>query len=282
MSADKTAEKFQLPDEISKVTQTSPKDLVVVSIPKMGKGTILGALTREKNALVLDLEKGGYDYIEARKLSTYPTDQTTKWESFQNYIRFRNALLEQKGKYDFLIVDGLSDLDDLSELGGTLAYMNTVIGKKFNREGGMEGGRKFEPDEPQFKSVLSLPDGAGYLHTRTWFMQQIEIFRQIAPNRIYAAHIIDKYIKDNGKEEVMGSEIALTGQLKRIFASRVTSMAKLIADGEKRYLNFEVLNDSIVAGSRAPQLKGKILISEQKPDGTLTVYWDNIYKSNND
>ena len=125
-------EKFVLPDEISKVTVTAPKDLVVVSIPKMGKGTILGALTREKNALVLDLEKGGYDYIEARKLSTYTSDQTTRWESFQNYIRFRNALLEQKGKYDFLIIDGLSDLDDLSELGGTLAYMNSIIGKKFN------------------------------------------------------------------------------------------------------------------------------------------------------
>jgi len=281
MSQTEKVDKIQLPDEISKVTQTHPKDLVIVSIPKMGKGTILGALTREKNALVLDLEKGGYDYIEARKLSTYESDQSTRWESFQNYIRFRNALLEEKGKYDYLIIDGLSDLDDLSELGGTLAYMNTIIGKKFNREGNSESGRKYEPYEPQFKSVLSLPDGAGYLHTRTWFMQQVEFFRQIAPHRIYAAHIVDKYIKDNGKEEVMGSEIALTGQLKRIFASRVTSMAKLVADGDKRYLNFDVLNDSIVAGSRAPQLKGRILISEQKPDGSLTTHWENIYSTNN-
>jgi len=269
---------MELPEEITKVTNTNPRDLVLISIPKMGKGTILGALTREKNAIVLDLEKGGYDYIPARKLSTYTSDLTTKWESFQNYIKFRNALLDQKGKYDYLIIDGLSDLDDLSELGGTLAYMNSVQGKKFNRVGGTETGRKYEPTEPEFKSVITLPEGYGYRHSRDWFMQQIDFFRQIAPYRIYAAHITDKYIKDNGKEEVTGSEIALTGQLKRIFASKVTAMAKLVADDNKRYLNFDVLNDSIVAGSRAPQLRGRILISEQDSEGNTTTFWDNIYK----
>ena len=277
-TVEKEEEKSILPEDITPVTQSSPKDLVIVSIPKMGKGTILGALTTQKNAIVLDLEKGGYEYIPARKLSTYTNDQTSRWESYQNYLKFRNALLEQKGKYEYLIVDGLSDLDDLSELGGTLAYMNTIIGKKFNRVGGLETGRKYEPTEPEFKSVLTLPEGGGYYHTRMWFMQQIDFFRQIAPYRIYAAHITDKYIKDNGKEEVMGSEIALTGQLKRIFASKVTALAKLIADGNERYLNFDVLNDSIVAGSRAPQLKGRILISKQDSEGNTTTYWDNIYK----
>ncbi len=274
----KTEEKESLlPDGITEVSNTNPRDLVVVSIPKMGKGTILGALTTQQNAIVLDLEKGGYEYIPARKLSTYTSDQTTRWESFQNYIKFRNALLNEKGKYEYLIVDGLSDLDDLADLGGTLHYMNTIIGKKFNRVGGVETGRKYEPTEPEFKSVLTLPEGAGYLHTRNWFMQQIDFFRQIAPYRIYAAHITDKYIKDNGKEEVTGSEIALTGQLKRIFASKVTALAKLVADGNERHLNFEVMNDSIVAGSRAPQLKGKIIISKQV-DGVTETYWDNIYK----
>lgn len=274
----KEKEEVQLPDDITQVKNTNPRDLVILSIPKMGKGTILGSLTTKQNAIVLDLEKGGYEYIPARKLSTYTSDQTTRWESFQNYIKYRNSLLDQKGKYDYLIIDGLSDLDDLSELGGTLHYMNTIIGKKFNRVGGVETGRKYEPYEPEFKSVLTLPDGAGYLHTRNWFMQQIDFFRQIAPYRIYAAHITDKYIKDNGKEEIMGSEIALTGQLKRIFASKVTALAKLIADGNERYLNFEVLNDSIVAGSRAPQLKGKIIISKQDKDGVTETYWENIYK----
>jgi len=277
----KTAEqeKFKLPDEISQVTNTNPRDLVIVSIPKMGKGTILGSMTRERNAIVLDLEKGGYEYIPARKLSTYTNDSTTQWESFQNYIKYRNALLEQKGKYDYLVIDGLSDLDALSEIGGTLAYMSSIQGKKFNREGGTEVGRKYVPSESEFKSVSTLPEGYGYRHTREWFLQQIDFFRQISPYRIYAAHITDKYIKDNGKEEVTGSEIALTGQLKRIFASKVTALAKLVAEGNERYLNFDVLNDSIVAGSRAPQLEGRILISKHDPATKETeTFWDSIYK----
>ncbi len=275
----KETEELKLPDEITEVTITAPRDLVVVSIPKMGKGTILGDFTKKFNALVLDLEKGGYEYIPARKLSAYTSQETNDWEAFQNYLKYRKTLMENKGKYEYLIIDGLSDLDRMSEIGGTLAYMNSIIGKKFNREGGTEFGKKYEPTDAEFKSVLTLPDGAGYAHTRRWFLDQVEFFRQISPYRIYAAHITDKYIKDNGKEEVIGAEIALTGQLKRIFASKVTALAKLTADGTDRYLSFDVLNDSIVAGSRAPQLKGKILISKQEKDESVTTFWENIYKN---
>ena len=276
------SEEVKLPDEIEEVGRPNVRDLVILSIPKMGKGTILGDLTKKKNALVLDLEKGGYEFISARKMSTYTTQDTTRWESFQNYIKYRNALLEQKGKYEFLLIDGLSDLDDLSEVGGTMAYMSTIIGSSFNREKDAQGrpiknGKKLPFDHPDFKSVLTLPDGAGYQHLRKWFMDQIEIFKQIAPYRIYAAHLADKYIKDDGKEEVIGSEISLTGKLKTIFASKVTSLAKLVAEGNERYLNFDVANSGIVAGSRAPYLRGKILISKQNDDLSVETYWENIY-----
>ena len=193
----KETEEFTLPDEVSKVNISSPRDLAIISIPKAGKGTIFGKFTEKYNAIILDLEKGGYEYIAARKLSTYVEQNTTRWESFQNYIKYRNLLLENKGKYEYLIIDGLSDLDDMSEIGGTLSYMNTIIGKKFNREGNIETGKAYTPDHSEFKSVLSLPEGAGYQHTRNWFMQQFEIFRQISPYRLYAAHVVDKYIKDN-------------------------------------------------------------------------------------
>lgn len=275
-------DEFKLPDEIVSATGTSPRDLVILSIPKMGKGTILGDFTTKYNAMVLDLERGGYDYINARKISTYKNQDTSRYESFDNYIKVRNLLLENKGKYEYLIIDGLSDLDDLAEIGGTKAYMNSITGNSFNREFDQNGrsiknGPKLSPTHPEYKSVLTLPDGNGYQHTRKWFMDQIEFFKQISPYRIYAAHIADKYIKDAGKEEVIGSEISLTGKLKTIFASRVTVMCKMIADGNERWLNFEVMNDSIVAGSRAPSLEGKIIISK-KEEGKIVTYWENIYK----
>lgn len=272
-------EEFTLPDDVTEVdVNQPPRDLVVVSIPKMGKGSIFGPFTREFNALVWGLEKGGYEYIPARKLEIHPSQKTTRWEGYQNYVKQRKILLSSVGKYDYLIIDGLSDLDDLSEIGGTFLYMDTIVGKSFNRVGGIKDGVKLEYGAPEWKSVLALADGNGYQYTRKWFLEQIELFKQISPYRLYAAHLADKYIKENGKEQVTGTEVALTGQLKRIFAGKVTSMAKLVADGDERWLNFEVLNDSILAGSRAPQLSGKIKISEKGKDGKIVTFWDAIYK----
>jgi len=272
---------FKLPEDVQKASGTDPRDLVLVGIPKIGKGTILGALTRTHNAVALDLEKGGYEYIDARKISVYENDLDGDWEAFIAYIKWRNALLAEPGKYKYLIIDGLSDLDMFSVIGGTLAYMDSVQGKKFNRVKSIAGGTKLNYGDPDWKDVIELPDGAGYQHTRKWFMKQIEMFRQISPYRVYAAHIVDKYIKDDGKEAVIGNEIALTGKLKKIFSSKVTALGKLIADGDKRWINFEVQNDSIIAGSRSSALHGKMLISEKTENGELVFHWDEIFTDQN-
>jgi hypothetical protein len=270
--------KFKLPDEITKSEGKNARDLVIIAMPKMGKSTIFGKFTEENNALILSLEKGGYEFINARKMEIYPEQDVSIEEGFNNYIEIRNLLLKEKNKYKYLLVDGLSDLDSLSEIGGTYAYMNSIIGKKFNRVGNKEGGDILNYNDPNFKSVLTLPDGAGFSHTRSWFLQQIEFFRQISPYRIYAAHVADKYIRDSLKDEVVGSEILLTGKLKNIFASKVTALAKLSAEDNKRFLNFDVANDSIIAGSRDPKLKGKILISDKNEEGNIITHWDKIYK----
>lgn len=266
--------KFELPDDVEVATQTKSRDLVIISIPKMGKGTILGSFTTKYNGIVFDLEKGGYEFINARKMSIYPTQDTTLSEAYGNYVKIRNLLLENKGKYEYLIIDGLSDLDMLASIGGTYLFMDSVMGKTFNRR----GGEKLKYGDKDFVLVENfLKDGGGYRWTREWFMQQIEMFKQISPYRIFAAHVSDKLIRDNQREEVVGAEIALTGKLKTIFASKVTSLAKLTADGDKRYLNFDVLNDSIIAGSRNPKLSGKILISEKDKEGKIITHWDKIY-----
>lgn len=277
MAKQESKEELLLPNDVTKVSSVWPRDLVVISIPKMGKGNIFGGLTKLQNAIVFDLEKGGYEFIEARKVSIYSSQETSKYEAFLNYIKWRNAFLKEKGKYDFLCIDGLTDLDEFSEIGGTMAYMTSIVGSKFNKEGGIKEGKPYQYGDFEWKSVLTLPDGAGYKWTREWFLAQIEFFRQISPYRVYAAHVLDKYIKENGKEEVIGSEINLTGKLKTIFASKVTALAKLIADGDERYLNFEVLNEGIIAGSRAPHLKGKILISKLQKNGQVNTYWENVY-----
>lgn len=265
---------FELPNEVEIASQTKSRDLVIISIPKMGKGSILGEFTKKYNAIVFDLEKGGYEFIDARKISIYPSQDTTLAEAYLNYVKVRNLLLENKGKYEYLIIDGLSDLDALSSIGGTFLFMDSIMGKTFNRR----NGEKLKYGDKDFVLVENyLKEGGGYKWTRDWFMQQIEMFKQISPYRIFAAHVSDKLIRDGQKEEVSGSEISLTGKLKTIFASKVTSLAKLTSDGDKRYLNFDVMNDSIIAGSRNPKLTGKILISEKDKEGKISTFWESIY-----
>lgn len=269
---------FILPDEVTKSSGTSPRDLVIISQPKMGKSAIFGDFSVKYNGLVFNLEKGGYEYIDARKVDIHIDETTSDLDAFFNYIKLRNTLLKNKGKYDVLLIDGLSDLDKMSDIGGTLAYMDSVIGKNFNTIKTKAGTVKLDPNHPDFKSVLTLADGAGYWYTRKWFLNQIEMFREIAPYRIYAAHVAEKYIKDKStRDEVVGHELFLTGKLKNIFATKVTALGKLIAEDEKRYVNFEVLNDSIIAGSRAPFLKGKILLSEKQKDDSIITFWENIF-----
>ena len=54
-----------LPTGIVPAEFEDPKNLIIFSKPKMGKSTALAALP---NALCIDLENGGYDYIDAVKI----------------------------------------------------------------------------------------------------------------------------------------------------------------------------------------------------------------------
>ncbi len=109
-------------------------------------------------------------------------------------------------------------------------------------------------------------------------MEQIGIFNEIAPYRIYLAHVKDNLIKNAQNEDVRTKEINLTGKLKNMMAVKVSTMAKLIAEGDKRYLSFMVDNDDIIAGSRVPHLQGQILISEKNEKDEIVTYWSKIYK----
>lgn len=266
-----------LPEEITDVKETVPTDLIIISTPKTGKTTILAELTKQKNAAILNLEKHGTDYVSGRFMNIYPEATTSFEEACENYKAYRDLLVKNKGKYEYLIVDSLTALDEMSELMGTYYYMYTIPqGKNFNRD--PKTGKPYKYGDENFKLVTTLPEGYGYRYTRQWFLDQMDAFSEIAPYRIYTGHVKDKLIKNSQDEQVTGLEINLTGKLKQILATKVSSLSKLLADGEKRYLSFDVDSDNIIAGSRVPHLHGQVLISERTDDG-LKVYWDKIYNN---
>lgn len=269
---------FKLPDEITSIKEINPTDLIIISTPKTGKTNILAELTKKENALLFNLEKGGTDYVDGKFINIFPSATTSFAEACENYKGYRDALLKNKGKYKYLIIDSLTALDEMSEVMGTYLYMyNVPQGKNFNRH--PKTGVAYEYGSEDFKLVTTLPEGYGYRHTRDWFLQQIAFFSEIAPYRIYTGHVKDKLIKNNQDEQVTGSEINLTGKLKNILSTRVSSLSKLVADGDKRYLSFQVDSDNIIAGSRVPHLTGQILISDKLKNGEIKTYWENIYKN---
>jgi hypothetical protein len=267
---------YKLPETKVEVKEKNPTDLIIISVPKTGKSTILADLTKNGDGILFNLEKHGTDYLEGYFLNIYPDAMTSFEEAVENYKGYRDALLKNKGKYKWLIIDSLSALNDISEVMGTYYYMHSVPqGKNFNRD--PKTGAAYKFGDPNFRLVSSLPEGYGYQHTRKWFMDQINLFNEIAPYRIYTAHVKDKLIKNNQDEVVSGLEINLTGKLKNIMATKVSALCKLVASGDKRYLSFEVDNENVIAGSRVPHLTGQILVSDKTKDGIIT-YWENIFK----
>ena len=269
---------FKLPDEVIEVKEKNPTDLIVIANPKTGKTVIASDLTiGDNNGIMLCLERGGTDYVKGKYINIYDDPMTSFDEAMDNYVGWRNALLKEKGKYDYLVIDSLTALDEMSQLMGTYYYMNNVPqGKNFNRD--PKTGIVYKHGDPNFKYVTEIGEGYGYQHTRKWFMEQIGIFNEIAPYRIYLAHVKDNLIKNAQNEDVRTKEINLTGKLKNMMAVKVSTMAKLIAEGDKRYLSFMVDNDDIIAGSRVPHLQGQILISEKNEKDEIVTYWSKIYK----
>jgi hypothetical protein len=266
-----------LPKQLIKSSESSPRDLIIYSQPKMGKTTIMAELTKKLDGkgLILNLEPGGTDYVDGYYVNCYenPTDQFT--EALKRYKSIVQELKENPGMYDYLIIDSLTVLDAWSDIAGTYKYMSSPIGKNFNRD--QKSGRMFTHNDLEWKSVSTLGDGAGYRWTRMWFMEQIDLLSSLAPYRVWIGHVKDKFIKqDGGADIISGHEINLTGKLKNMLTVRVSTLAKLVADDNKRYLSFEVDNDNLIGGSRVPHLVGKILISEKTEEGYET-YWDKIY-----
>jgi hypothetical protein len=263
-----------LPDEPTPASFPPPADIIIAGFPKCGKSTALADLSLKRNALILDLDPGdGYAYLTAKKIGV---KGKTKYETYKNYLAVREALIQSPGKYDFIIIDSLSELNELAVIGGTYSYMQSPQSKKgFNRN--LEG-KAYTPDDPQWKGVDELPEGYGYRYIREWFTNQINIFRSVAKYRIYVTHFLDKTITPETvtEAELNTRQLNLIGKLKFIFPINVTSICAFKVKGNERYLSFEFDSDSPIVGSRDPRLQGEILISKKDGD-KIETYWEKVY-----
>jgi hypothetical protein len=218
----------------------------------MGKTTFAAQLP---NSLIIDLEHGT-DLIDAVKITA---------ESLVELAKYGRLIKEQGKPYTYIIIDTITKLEELCEWEATEDYMNSLMGKKFNRD---DNGNLIP--RPIWESVLSLPNGAGYLWLRTSFKRWIESLSTLAPHIILVAHLKDKMIEKAGKE-VSAKDLDLTGKIRSITAADADAIGYLYRKEDKDgksvlRINFSS-SETVLCGSRVAHLAGKDIIAD----------WDEIF-----
>ena len=137
-----------LPKQKVKATRKSPKNMVIYGPPKIGKTT---ALSQLDDCLIIDLEDGS-DMVDALKVQVNDLSELTE---------VGKAIMKDGRPYKYIAVDTITKLEEWCEEDAKRIYMATPMGKNFEQK---------NPGA----SVLSLPNGAGYLYLRIAYKKWID------------------------------------------------------------------------------------------------------------
>lgn len=259
---------INLPTEKRKVNgQIEPRKMMIFSQPKTGKSSNLGKLPK---SLIVDYESGANYYecmsidvkAEAAKLNVGPI-------TFHNQLaaEIKKANLENGSPvYDFIILDTMTELENLATNLATHLYKSTTIGKNFTGT----------------NCVVELPNGQGYNYLRLAFEQLLQPFDNLAGKcLIYSGHAKSASITKKG-ETLTAKDINLTGKLKMIIAADMDCTGFLYRKkgGKENILSFYSEEQDLVTGSRIPELSGKeLVISTMNDKNELTTHWHLIFPS---
>tara|TARA_Y100000361_G_scaffold7289_1_gene6089 strand:+ start:140 stop:787 length:648 start_codon:yes stop_codon:yes gene_type:complete len=213
--------------------------MIIYGPPKIGKTTVLSQLD---NCLIIDLEQGS-DMVDALKVKVNNLTELT------NVAR---EIIKQDKPYKYVAIDTISKLEEWCEAEGKKIYMKTPMGKNF------------ETKNPGM-SILSLPNGAGYLYLRMAYKKWIDRLNLLADHVILVGHLKDKMLEKKGKE-VAVKDLDLTGKIKQITCANADAVGYIYREEDKTMVSFNSLDD-ITAGSRCAHLKGK----------TMPMNWSDIY-----
>jgi len=230
---------MKLPKTKTKASRKSPKNMIIYGAPKIGKTTVLSQLD---DCLIIDLEDGS-DMVDALKI---------KVSNLKELGEVGKSIHEAKKPYKYVAVDTISKLEEWCEADAKVLYMQTPMGKNFDTK---------NPGA----SVLSLPNGAGYLYLRIAYKKWMDRLNTLAPHIILVGHLKDKMLEKKGKE-VAVKDLDLTGKIKQITCANSDAVGYLYRENEKTMISFDSLDD-ITAGSRCEHLKGK----------TMPLDWSKIF-----
>ena len=230
---------MELPTKKVKASRKSPKNMIIYGAPKIGKTSVLAELD---DCLIIDLEDGS-DMVDALKV---------KVDNLTELAEVGKAIFSKGKPYKYIAIDTISKLEEWCEAEGKKIYMKTPMGKNFDQKNpGM--------------SILSLPNGAGYLYLRMAYKKWIDNLNKLADHVILVGHLKDKMLEKKGKE-VAVKDLDLTGKIKQITCANADAVGFIYREDEKTMISFDSMDD-VTAGSRCAHLKGK----------TMPLTWSEIF-----
>ena len=192
--------------------------------------------------MIIDLEDGS-DMVDALKVQV---------ENLAELAEVGKAIMKDNKPYKYIAIDTITKLEEWCEQDAKKIYMATPMGKNFEQK---------NPGA----SVLSLPNGAGYLYLRIAYKKWIDRLNKLADHIILVGHLKDKMLEKKGKE-VASKDLDLTGKIKSITCANADAIGYIYREDDKTMISFNSLDD-VTAGSRCDHLKGQ----------TMPLEWSNIF-----
>jgi hypothetical protein len=233
-----------LPTKKVKAERVNPKRLLVYSKPKTGKTTAFAGL---EDNLILDLENGA-EYVEALKV---------KINDLQELLDSK-AIKEKGNPYKYVTIDTVTALEEMIMPLAIKLYKKTPMGKNFSGD-----------------SVITLPNGAGYLYIRQAFFQVLDFIDTLAPTIILSGHIKDKVVDDKG-EMVMSANIDLTGKIKSLICANSDAIGYMYRKGNQTIMSFKS-NDEVTCGARPEHLRNEEIVITEMIDDVIKTSWEKVF-----
>lgn len=241
-----------LPTSKIPAVSTNPKFLIIYGRPKAGKTSCLAQLD---NNLIIDLE-GGSQFIDAMAVQARSVNELGE---IAQAIRAKNKEVGHNF-YKHITIDNATRLEEMCLSYAKLLYMQTPMGKNYKGE-----------------DIRTLPNGSGYMYLRQAVRKVIDMFRELCDEFILVGHVKDVQIEQNG-EELSQMALDLVGKLGSIICGEADAVGYLYRKGNETHISFKG-GDGTIKEARAPHLRGQdIIIATGNEDGTITTYWNKIYK----
>ena len=242
-----------LPTSKVPATSTNPHFMILYGRPKAGKTSALAQLD---NNLIIDLE-GGSTFIDAMAVQARSVNELGE---IAQAIRAKNTE-EGHNFYKHITIDNATRLEEICLPYAAILYRQTPMGKNWKGT-----------------DVRLLPNGSGYMYIRQAVRKVIDMFKDLCNEFILVGHVKDVQIEQNG-EEISEMALDLVGKLSSIICGEADAVGYVYRKGNETHISFKG-GDGTIKEARAPHLRGQdIIIATGNDDGTITTYWNKIYKN---